>query len=288
MDRLRRVSKLPAGKTWDTFEHERAPVKLRQQLERLAEGDFVDRDVNVLAFGLPGTGKTHAMCAMGHGLVQSGRSVLFIPAYRLVQDMLAAKRDLDLPRMLRKLDNYNPVQVGVGVPGLQLDGIAEVGESKIVLAPVHICPAPVQVRSRFVRVNRYGAVEVVNCHVWVAHQVLRDTPVDVRAREVGVTPNGAVEGGDSFIQPFQIQQKVPSIEMCRRRVRIDANSLVVVAHCAFGVARLSSRRAPVGVEFGYLRSQSNRLTEIGQRAVDVALGGVCATPVRVEFGNERS
>ena len=28
VDRLRRASKLPAGKTWDTFEHERAPVKL--------------------------------------------------------------------------------------------------------------------------------------------------------------------------------------------------------------------------------------------------------------------
>ena len=107
VDRLRRASRLPAGKTWDTFEHERAPVKLRQQLVRLAEGDFVDRGVNVLAFGMPGTGKTHAMCAIGHRLVQSGRSVLFIPAYRLVQDMLAAKRDLDLPRMLRKLDNYD-------------------------------------------------------------------------------------------------------------------------------------------------------------------------------------
>ena len=47
------------------------------------------------------------MCAIGHRLVQSGRSVLFVPAYRLVQDMLAAKRDLDLPRMLRKLDNFD-------------------------------------------------------------------------------------------------------------------------------------------------------------------------------------
>ena len=107
VDRLRRASKLPAGKIWDTFEHERAPVRLRQQLIRLAEGDFVDRDVNVLAFGLPGTGKTHAMRAIGHRLVQAGRSVLFIPAYSLVQDMLAAKRDLDLPRMLRKLDNFD-------------------------------------------------------------------------------------------------------------------------------------------------------------------------------------
>ena len=67
----------------------------------------MERGVNVLAFGMPGTGKTHAMCAIGHRLVQSGRSVLFIPAYRLVQDMLAARRDLDLPRMLRKLDNFD-------------------------------------------------------------------------------------------------------------------------------------------------------------------------------------
>ena len=33
--------------------------------------------------------------------------MLFAPAYRLVQDLLAAKRDLALPRQLRKLDNYD-------------------------------------------------------------------------------------------------------------------------------------------------------------------------------------
>ena len=82
-------------------------MQFRQQIQRLAEGDFVGHGVNVLAFGLSGTGKTHAMCAIGHRLVESGRSVLFTPAYRLVQDMLAAKRDLDLPRMLRKLDNFD-------------------------------------------------------------------------------------------------------------------------------------------------------------------------------------
>ena len=59
-----------------------------------AAAGFLDRGVNVLAFGLPGTGKTHALCAVGHRLVESGHSVLFAPAYRLVQDLLAAKRDL--------------------------------------------------------------------------------------------------------------------------------------------------------------------------------------------------
>ena len=105
--RLRTASRLPAGKTWETFEHDRVPLALRQQLGELASGSFVDRGVNVLAFGLPGTGKTHALCAVGHRLVEAGRSVLFAPAYRLVQDLLAAKRDLALPRQLRKLDNYD-------------------------------------------------------------------------------------------------------------------------------------------------------------------------------------
>lgn len=105
--RLRRASKLPPGKTWDTFEHDRLPIRLRQQLDELAQGDFIEHSVNVLAFGLPGTGKTHAMCAIGHKLVEAGRSVLFTPAYRLVQELLAAKRDLELPRALRKLDNFD-------------------------------------------------------------------------------------------------------------------------------------------------------------------------------------
>jgi DNA replication protein DnaC len=105
--RLRRASKLPPGKVWDTFEHDRLPIRLRQQLLELAQGEFVEQGMNVLAFGLPGTGKTHAMCAIGHRLVEAGRSVLFTPAYRLVQDLLAAKRDLELPRALRKLDNFD-------------------------------------------------------------------------------------------------------------------------------------------------------------------------------------
>ena len=47
------------------------------------------------------------MCAVGDRLVESRKPVLFAPAYRLVQDPLAAKRVLALPRQLRKLDNYD-------------------------------------------------------------------------------------------------------------------------------------------------------------------------------------
>jgi len=107
VDRLRRAAKLPAGKTWDSLDLDRLPAKLQQQLEELASGGFVDRAVNVLAFGLPGTGKTHAMAALADRLIEQGRSVHFVPTYQLVQDLLAAKRDLDLPRTLRKLDRFD-------------------------------------------------------------------------------------------------------------------------------------------------------------------------------------
>ena len=44
---------------------------LRQKLDQLAQGSYVELGINVLAFGLPGTGKTHVLCALGHRLVEA-------------------------------------------------------------------------------------------------------------------------------------------------------------------------------------------------------------------------
>ena len=107
--RLRRASKLPGGKTFETFDDARLERQVVRKLDELRGGDFLDAAVNILAFGLPGVGKSHAMAALGHALVEQGRSVFFAPTYALVQDLLAAKRDLDLPRKLRKLDNFDLV-----------------------------------------------------------------------------------------------------------------------------------------------------------------------------------
>ncbi len=104
--RLRHDSMLPPGKTLETFELNRLALPLGRKLRELCRGDFLDEATNVLAFGLPGTGKSHAACALGHALVQAGHPVLFVPTFQLVQQLLAAKRDLELPRALRKLDRY--------------------------------------------------------------------------------------------------------------------------------------------------------------------------------------
>ena len=106
IQRFRNASKLPPGKTFDTMQDAHLPRKLIQSLKELATGRFLEEAVNVLAFGLPGVGKTHAACALGHALIEAGHRVLFTPTYLLVQQLLAAKRDLELPRALHKLDAF--------------------------------------------------------------------------------------------------------------------------------------------------------------------------------------
>jgi DNA replication protein DnaC len=109
VDRLRRASKLPPGKTFETLDEARVPRPVLLKIRELARGDFADRADNVLLFGLPGVGKSHLACALGHALVEAGRSVLFAPTYQLVQHLLAARRDLALPRALRALDVFDVV-----------------------------------------------------------------------------------------------------------------------------------------------------------------------------------
>lgn len=109
IERHLKGSKLPQEKRLASLELDRLPVKVRRQVPRLCEGGFVERAENLLAFGLPGRGKTHLCCAVGHELVQRGYRVLYTPAYALVQQLLIAKRELELERTLRRLDRFDVV-----------------------------------------------------------------------------------------------------------------------------------------------------------------------------------
>ncbi len=109
VDRLRRASKLPPGKTFETLDRSRVPRAALMRVEQLVSGEFLDRGGNVLLFGLPGVGKSHLACALGNALIERGRSVLFTPTYQLVQTLLAARRDLCLPRTLRALDVFDAI-----------------------------------------------------------------------------------------------------------------------------------------------------------------------------------
>ena len=110
IERLLKRSSLPDGKSLDALDTKELPVKVRKQIPALIEGGFVERAENVLAFGLPGRGKTHLLCAIGRELIlRHGMSVMFTTTFHLVQQLLVAKRDLVIEGLLKKLDRFDVV-----------------------------------------------------------------------------------------------------------------------------------------------------------------------------------
>lgn len=104
-----KASGLPPLKTLATLNLDRYSPQMQARIRELGTGVFTEQAVNVLAFGLPGRGKTHVLAAIGHQLIRQGHRVLFTPTYELVQRLLVAKRDLQLERALKKLDRFDAV-----------------------------------------------------------------------------------------------------------------------------------------------------------------------------------
>ena len=108
--RLLSRSKLPEGKTLSSMDEKLLSAKCRKILPSLLDGSFVERRDNILAFGLPGGGKTHFLAALGHELILRHQySILFIPTYKLVQELLVAKQNLELPEQIRKYNTYDVI-----------------------------------------------------------------------------------------------------------------------------------------------------------------------------------
>ena len=109
IERNQRDSGLPSEKTLAMLDRKRLPAPAAKMLPSLCDGGFLERGDNVLIFGLPGRGKTHVACAIGHELIRHGHRVLFTPTYALVQRLLTAKRDLTLEHELAVLDGLDAV-----------------------------------------------------------------------------------------------------------------------------------------------------------------------------------
>jgi DNA replication protein DnaC len=111
IERLVKASKLPLEKTLQTFELNRLPLGIRRQVNVLAEGGFAGRRENILAFGKPGSGKTHLLCGICHELARQGRNVYFGTCDLMVQELLRAKQELILDKLLKKFGRYDVLMI---------------------------------------------------------------------------------------------------------------------------------------------------------------------------------
>jgi DNA replication protein DnaC len=112
IERQLKDSNLPPGKTLESLDQKILPEKVRRQIPTLLEADFVRRGDNLLCFGLAGRGKTHVVAAIAREWIcRHQLQVLFVPAFRLVSQLLAAKRDLKLPQAITRLQRFDAVVI---------------------------------------------------------------------------------------------------------------------------------------------------------------------------------
>ena len=102
------AARLTPGKTLDTFDFSLVPSVSKAKVSALAEGDgWLQAGHNLLAFGPPGSGKSHLAAAIGYELVQRGYRVLMATTSDLVQRLQNARRDLALTQEIAKLDKFD-------------------------------------------------------------------------------------------------------------------------------------------------------------------------------------
>ena len=111
ISRYLRESRLPLEKTMDSFDRSRLPARLNGIVTTLLDGSFLDRCENILAFGNPGSGKTHLLCAIARELINQDKRIFFTPCSMLVQDLLVAKRELELPKILKKFSRFDALLI---------------------------------------------------------------------------------------------------------------------------------------------------------------------------------
>ena len=111
INRYLRESRLPLEKTMDSFDRSRLPARLNGIVNTLLDGSFLDRCENILAFGNPGSGKTHLLCAIARELINQDKRIFFTPCSMLVQDLLVAKRELELPKILKKFSKFEALLI---------------------------------------------------------------------------------------------------------------------------------------------------------------------------------
>lgn len=107
INRLLKASNLNSTKTIESFDQQNLDVPLCAKIRILREGHWVKKKENIIAFGTPGSGKTHLVAALAREMIFLGYSVYFTTCSNIVQNLLKCKRDFDIEKKfnsLRKID----------------------------------------------------------------------------------------------------------------------------------------------------------------------------------------
>lgn len=111
IERRIREAHLPRVKTLDEFDFTQCAQVSAAQIRELAEGGYIERAEPVLFMGECGTGKTHLLTGLCVAACRQKRRVRFTTAAALVNELVEAKHQLQLRRMLAKWARYEVIAI---------------------------------------------------------------------------------------------------------------------------------------------------------------------------------
>ena len=98
-------------KTLEEFDFLQWPKVSPSQVQELATGDYIERAEPIILIGEPGTGKTHLMTGLCVAACRQKRRVRFTTAAGLVNELVEAKHQLQLRRVLGRWARYELIAI---------------------------------------------------------------------------------------------------------------------------------------------------------------------------------
>jgi DNA replication protein DnaC len=102
-----RDSQLPRLKTLEEFDFTQAPQIPAARIRELADGGYIDRSEPVVLIGECGTGKTHLATGLCLAACRQKRRVRFTTAAALVNELVEAKQNNQVRRMMMRWQKYD-------------------------------------------------------------------------------------------------------------------------------------------------------------------------------------
>jgi DNA replication protein DnaC len=106
-----REAHLPKLKTLEEFDFSKAPLISATKIRELAEGGYIERAEPVVFIGECGTGKTHLLSGLCVAACRQNKRVRFTTAAGLVNELVDAKQQLQLRRVLARWERYDLIAI---------------------------------------------------------------------------------------------------------------------------------------------------------------------------------
>lgn len=106
-----RDAQLPRMKTLEEFDFGQAPRIPAARVRELAEGGYIDRSEPVVFIGECGTGKTHLATGLCVAACRQKRRVRFTTAAGLVNELIEAKQNNQVRRLMSRWQRYDVIAV---------------------------------------------------------------------------------------------------------------------------------------------------------------------------------